>query len=78
MAAEQRGRGQCSAGTKENHHPVRRPAGRRQGNTAWYKTLLFGLAPEGKVRIWLQNSAAGDNVALEPKKITTLSGDQLD
>ncbi|WP_240152816.1 DUF2931 family protein, partial [Erwinia amylovora] len=44
-------------------------------NTAWYKTLLFGLAPEGKVRIWLQNSAAGDNVALEPKKITTLSGD---
>ncbi|MGI0476607.1 DUF2931 family protein, partial [Erwinia amylovora] len=55
------------------------PTGKdRQGNTAWYKTLLFGLAPEGKVRIWLQNSAAGDNVALEPKKITTLSGDQLD
>ncbi|MCK8161438.1 DUF2931 family protein, partial [Erwinia amylovora] len=41
------------------------PTGKdRQGNTAWYKTLLFGLAPEGKVRIWLQNSAAGDNVAL--------------
>ncbi|WP_459448971.1 DUF2931 family protein [Erwinia amylovora] len=55
------------------------PTGKdRQGNTAWYKTLLFGLAPEGKVRIWLQNSAAGDNVALEPKKITTLSGDKLD
>ncbi|MEN4913499.1 DUF2931 family protein, partial [Erwinia amylovora] len=27
------------------------PTGKdRQGNTAWYKTLLFGLAPEGKVR----------------------------
>lgn len=50
----------------------------RRGNTAWYKTLLFGLAPEGKVRIWLQNSAGGDNLTVEPVKITTLSGDKLD
>ncbi|SCC68063.1 DUF2931 family protein [Kosakonia oryziphila] len=55
------------------------PTGRdRRGNTAWYKTLLFGLAPEGKVRIWLQNSAGGDNLPVEPVKITTLSGDKLD
>ncbi|WP_067707168.1 DUF2931 family protein [Erwinia sp. ErVv1] len=55
------------------------PTGRdRRGHTAWYKTLLFGLAPEGKVRIWLQNSAGGDNLPVEPVKITTLSGDKLD
>jgi hypothetical protein len=56
------------------------PTGKdRRGDTAWYNTLLLGLAPEGKVRIWLQNSAGGgDNVPVEPKKITTLSGDKLD
>lgn len=50
----------------------------RQGNKAWYNSLLFGLAPGGKVRIWLQNSGSGDNLPVEPKKITTLSGDKLD
>lgn len=55
------------------------PTGRdRRGNTAWYKKLLFGLAPEGKVRIWLQNSAGGDSLPVEAVKITTLSGDKLD
>lgn len=49
-----------------------------RGNTAWYDTLLFGLAPEGKVRIWLQNTAPIDNLPVEPVKITTLSGDKLD
>ncbi|WHQ74408.1 DUF2931 family protein [Pantoea sp. Lij88] len=49
-----------------------------RGNTAWYNTLLFGLAPEGKVRIWLQNTAPIDNLPVEPVKITTLSGDKLD
>ncbi|MFH8135573.1 DUF2931 family protein [Pantoea osteomyelitidis] len=48
------------------------------GKTAWYNTLLFGLAPEGKVRIWLQNSGGGENLPVEPKKITSLSGDKLD
>lgn len=50
----------------------------RYGNIAWYKTLLFGLAPEGKVKIWLQNSAGGRNIPLAPKRIGTLSGDKLD
>ncbi|UYK97465.1 DUF2931 family protein [Pantoea stewartii] len=55
------------------------PTGKdRRGNTAWYKTLLFGLAPEGKVRIWLQNSGPAANMPVEPVKITTLSGDKLD
>ncbi|MEW6485214.1 MAG: DUF2931 family protein [Pseudomonadota bacterium] len=47
------------------------------GNTAWYNTLLFGLAPEGKVRIWLQNSAPIANLPVEPLTLTTVSGDQL-
>ncbi|WP_025902062.1 DUF2931 family protein [Tatumella sp. UCD-D_suzukii] len=48
------------------------------GNTAWYKTLLFGLAPEGKVRIWLQNSSGKvRNLPVEPLTLTTVSGDQL-
>ena len=55
------------------------PTGKdRRGNTAWYKTLLFGLAPEGKVRIWLQNSGPAANMPVKPVKITTLSGDKLD
>lgn len=48
------------------------------GEKAWYSTILFGLAPEGKVRVWLQNSGGGDNLPVEPKKITTLSGEKLD
>ncbi|SLK07537.1 Protein of unknown function, partial [Enterobacter sp. NFR05] len=57
------------------HDTMMTPTGKdRLGNTAWYKTLLIGLAPEGKVRIWLQNSAAGDNLPVEPRRLTTLSG----
>ena len=49
------------------------------GATAWYNTLLIGLAPEGRVRIWLQNSRGGnDNLPVEPQRLTTLSGDRLD
>lgn len=56
------------------------PTGKnKQGEKTWYDTLLFGLAPEGKVRIWLQDSAGGgDNIPIEPKQITTFSGDKLD
>ncbi|ELN2578778.1 DUF2931 family protein [Enterobacter kobei] len=49
-----------------------------RGDTAWYDTMLFGLAPEGKVKIWLQDSAGGKNIPLEPKRIGTFSGDKLD
>ncbi len=40
--------------------------------------MLFGLAPEGKVKIWLQDSAGGENVPVEPKRMVTLSDDRLD
>lgn len=48
------------------------------GEKAWYSTILFGLAPEGKVRVWLQNTGGGDNLPIEPTKIATLSGTKLD
>jgi hypothetical protein len=50
----------------------------KHGENLWYSTMLFGLAPEGKVRVWLQNSGGGDNLPVEPKKIITLSGNKLD
>ncbi|MCD4560829.1 DUF2931 family protein [Lelliottia nimipressuralis] len=48
------------------------------GEKAWYSTMLFGLAPGGKVRVWLQNSGGGDNLPVEPLKISTLSGGKLE
>ena len=49
------------------------------GEKAWFNTLLFGLAPEGKVKIWLQNTASGNGSSpVEPVKITTVSGDKLE
>ena len=61
------------------HDTMMTPTGKdRLGNTAWYKTLLIGLAPEGKVRIWLRSSAAGDNLPVQPRRLTTLSGESLD
>lgn len=49
------------------------------GEMAWFNTLLFGLAPEGKVKVWLQNTASGNGSSpVEPEKIITLSGDRLD
>ncbi|WP_041162129.1 DUF2931 family protein [Enterobacter soli] len=54
------------------------PTGQDSYGTTWYDTLLIGLAPEGRVRIWLQNSGIGDNLPVEPQRLTTLSGDRLD
>jgi len=51
----------------------------RYGEKAWYDTLLFGLAPGGKVKVWLQNTVGGNGtIPVEPKKITTLTGEKLD
>ena len=47
------------------------------GNTAWYNTMLFGLAPEGKVRVWLQNSAGGSNYPVPVTDLKTVFGDNL-
>ncbi|HEX4501755.1 MAG TPA: DUF2931 family protein [Scandinavium sp.] len=49
------------------------------GEKAWYNTLLFGLAPGGKVKIWLQNTVGGNgSLPIEPVKIVTVSGEKLE
>ena len=54
------------------------PTGQDSYGTTWYDTLLIGLAPEGRVRVWLQNSGIGENLPVEPQRLTTLSGEKLD
>ena len=57
---------------------MRVPTGKDMfGNTAWYDTMLFGLAPEGKVRVWLQNSAGGSNYPVPVTDLKTVSGEEL-
>ena len=43
----------------------------------YFKYLVIGLAPEGKVRVWLQNNGAPDLLQTSTK-ITTVSGNDLD
>ncbi|AHK18593.1 DUF2931 family protein [Yersinia similis] len=49
----------------------------RTGNTAQYKTMLFGLAPGGKVLVWLQDEGGLQNKRVPIVNINTLSGDKL-
>ena len=49
----------------------------RSGNTVWYKTMLFGLAPEGKVRVWLQDVGNHPNYPLPVTDLKTVSGNEM-
>lgn len=49
----------------------------RSGRTVWYRTMLFGLAPEGKVRVWLQDVGDHPNYPVAVEKLKTVSGDQM-
>ncbi|QLK63178.1 DUF2931 family protein [Enterobacteriaceae bacterium Kacie_13] len=49
----------------------------RSGSTVWYKTMLFGLAPEGKVRVWLQDVGNHPNYPVPVTDLKTVSGDKL-
>ncbi|GAA3580700.1 DUF2931 family protein [Gibbsiella greigii] len=44
---------------------------------AYRQTMLIGLAPEGKVRVWLRQYGHSD-IPLNDTKITTVSGKDLD
>jgi len=50
----------------------------RSGRTVWYDRMILGLAPEGKVRIWLQDVGDYPNLPVTPIKLETVSGDRLD
>ncbi|RKR63748.1 hypothetical protein C7387_0412 [Yokenella regensburgei] len=47
------------------------------GHTVWYDTLAIGLAPEGKVRLWLQDVGNHPNIPITPNKIITRSGKEM-
>ncbi|WP_318366789.1 DUF2931 family protein [Enterobacter sp.] len=50
----------------------------RYDKTVWYDRMILGLAPEGKVRIWLQDVGDYSNRPVTPIKLETVSGDRLD
>ncbi|OAT33172.1 hypothetical protein M975_1048 [Buttiauxella brennerae ATCC 51605] len=43
----------------------------------YFRYMVIGLAPEGKVRVWLQNNGQ-PNIEQTSTKITTISGEKLD
>lgn len=43
----------------------------------FFRYMVIGLAPEGKVRVWLQNNGK-PNIEQISTKITTTSGEGLD
>ncbi len=45
--------------------------------TYYHKYMIIGLAPEGKVRVWLENNGDSDILQTTPK-IKTVSGNALD
>jgi hypothetical protein len=48
-----------------------------QGKTAWYDRVQIGLAPEGKVAVWLQGIGSEANYRVTPSVLKTVSGDKL-
>lgn len=49
-----------------------------RGRTAYYDRVQIGLAPEGKVAVWLQGSGSEPNYRVTPSVLKTVSGDKLD
>ncbi|MGQ8775840.1 DUF2931 family protein [Serratia sp. NA_112.1] len=57
---------------------MRRPSGKNDPYNNTYNTIQIGLAPEGKVAIWLQGIGFEPNYRVTPSVITTVSGDKLE
>ncbi|MFW0701192.1 DUF2931 family protein [Pantoea sp. R13S299] len=57
-----------------------RPAGQKDywGKTAYYDRVQIGLAPGGKVAVWLQGIRSEPNYRITPSILKTVSGDNLD
>jgi len=58
---------------------MRKSAGHKnyRGLDVYYDTMTIGLAPEGKVTVWLQDVGKYPNYLVIPSAMETLSGDQL-
>ncbi|WP_293773783.1 DUF2931 family protein [uncultured Pantoea sp.] len=48
------------------------------GKTAYYDRVQIGLAPGGKVAVWLQGIRSEPNYRITPSILKTVSGDNLD
>ncbi|WPA30920.1 DUF2931 family protein (plasmid) [Klebsiella quasipneumoniae] len=57
---------------------MRSPSGKRDPYNNTYDTVLIGLAPEGKVAVWLQGIGFEPNYRVTPSVLKTVSGDKLD
>ncbi|MGN8162602.1 DUF2931 family protein [Pantoea sp. 22096] len=57
-----------------------RPAGQKDywGKKAYYDRVQIGLAPGGKVAVWLQGIRSEPNYRITPSILKTVSGDKLD
>ncbi|MEA1064025.1 DUF2931 family protein [Apirhabdus apintestini] len=50
-----------------------------QGNEKYYNAIQIGLAPEGKVTVWLSGVSRGEpNYRITPSVLKTVSGDKLE
>ncbi|TWD38230.1 DUF2931 family protein [Pantoea sp. SJZ147] len=49
-----------------------------RGRTTYYDRVQIGLAPEGKVAVWLQGISSEPNYRVKPSVLKTVSGDKLD
>ena len=47
------------------------------GETVWYDSMVFGLSPGGKVKIWFSDVAGRPSLPVTPLKLTTRSGKDL-
>ncbi|WP_455818919.1 DUF2931 family protein [Pseudomonas cerasi] len=47
------------------------------GKTAYYDSIQIGLAPEGKVAVWLDGIGFEPNYRVTPAVLKTVSGDKL-
>ena len=57
---------------------MRSPSGKSDPYNNNYDTVLIGLAPEGKVAVWLQGIGFEPNYRVTPSVLNTVSGDKLD
>jgi len=56
---------------------MRSPSGKSDPFNNTYDTVQIGLAPEGKVAIWIQGIGFEPNYRVTPSVLKTLSGDKL-
>lgn len=49
-----------------------------QGNIGYYDNIQIGLAPEGKIAVWLRGIGSQPNYRVTPSVLKTVSGDKLE